>query len=111
MSFVINITDVNLYSYDQISISAFLYYIFSAVGITAGAHRLWSHKSYRARTPLKILLAFMQTAAFQVLRDVALLTLIIIIIFLGYICVTHKLIYKMIDQARIFKECPLHILL
>ncbi|KAK3091664.1 hypothetical protein FSP39_021653 [Pinctada imbricata] len=41
------------------------YYLFSAMGITAGAHRLWSHRSYRAKTPLRVLLAVMQTAAFQ----------------------------------------------
>lgn len=26
----------------------------SGVGITAGPHRLWSHKSYKAKTPLKV---------------------------------------------------------
>ncbi|XP_052068569.1 stearoyl-CoA desaturase 5-like [Mytilus californianus] len=41
------------------------YYIFSAVGITAGAHRLWSHRSYKAKTPLRILLAMMNSAALQ----------------------------------------------
>ncbi|CAC5381288.1 unnamed protein product [Mytilus coruscus] len=41
------------------------YYIFSAVGITAGAHRLWSHRSYKAKTPLRILLAIMNSAALQ----------------------------------------------
>nr|XP_022919344.1 acyl-CoA Delta(11) desaturase-like [Onthophagus taurus]XP_022919345.1 acyl-CoA Delta(11) desaturase-like [Onthophagus taurus]XP_022919347.1 acyl-CoA Delta(11) desaturase-like [Onthophagus taurus]XP_022919348.1 acyl-CoA Delta(11) desaturase-like [Onthophagus taurus] len=35
------------------------------LGITCGAHRLWSHKSYKAKTPLKILLVIMQTLAFQ----------------------------------------------
>lgn len=34
-------------------------------GITAGAHRLWSHRSYKATLPLKILLMIFHTAAFQ----------------------------------------------
>ncbi|XP_067619742.1 acyl-CoA Delta-9 desaturase [Eurosta solidaginis] len=37
----------------------------SSIGITAGAHRLWSHKSYTASTPLKILLVFLFTIAGQ----------------------------------------------
>ncbi|XP_039286045.1 acyl-CoA Delta(11) desaturase isoform X2 [Nilaparvata lugens] len=36
-----------------------------ATGITAGAHRLWAHKAYRARWPLRLLLAVFQTLAFQ----------------------------------------------
>lgn len=46
--------------------SAFLLYQISALGITAGAHRLWSHKSYKARLPLRILLAFFNLISFQV---------------------------------------------
>jgi len=38
----------------------------SGFGITAGAHRLWAHKAYKARTPLRLFLAYMQTVAFQV---------------------------------------------
>ncbi|KAH8360074.1 hypothetical protein KR093_010471 [Drosophila rubida] len=37
----------------------------SGIGITAGAHRLWSHKSYTASLPLRILLAFMFSIAGQ----------------------------------------------
>ncbi|CAG7719534.1 unnamed protein product [Allacma fusca] len=29
----------------------------SGLGVTIGAHRLWSHRSFKARIPLKILLA------------------------------------------------------
>ena len=29
---------------------------FSAIGITAGAHRLWSHRSYKAKLPLRYIL-------------------------------------------------------
>ncbi|MGH0123512.1 UNVERIFIED_CONTAM: hypothetical protein FKN15_012281 [Acipenser sinensis] len=40
-------------------------FLFSALGITAGAHRLWSHRSYKARLPLRIFLAFANSMAFQ----------------------------------------------
>lgn len=43
----------------------FWVYTFSALGITAGAHRLWSHKTYKAKTPLRIFLAFCNSMAFQ----------------------------------------------
>ncbi|KAF4518902.1 hypothetical protein B566_EDAN006740 [Ephemera danica] len=36
-----------------------------AVGITAGAHRLWSHRAYKAKLPLRLILAAFQTMAFQ----------------------------------------------
>jgi len=35
------------------------------LGITAGAHRLWSHKAYKAKWPLKIILTFFNTIAHQ----------------------------------------------
>ncbi|XP_015789993.1 acyl-CoA desaturase [Tetranychus urticae] len=31
--------------------------LFSSMGVTAGAHRLWSHKSYKAKVPLRVYLA------------------------------------------------------
>lgn len=37
----------------------------SIVGITGGAHRLWSHRSYKARLPLRIYLMILQTFAIQ----------------------------------------------
>jgi len=40
-------------------------YIMGGWGITAGAHRLWSHRSYKAKLPLRILLAFFNSIAFQ----------------------------------------------
>ncbi|XP_060803766.1 (11Z)-hexadec-11-enoyl-CoA conjugase-like [Amyelois transitella] len=40
----------------------------SGFGITAGVHRLWSHRAYRARLPLRILLAFLFTITGQ--RDI-----------------------------------------
>lgn len=40
-------------------------YIVSILGMTAGVHRLWSHRSYKAKLPLKIILAFFSTIAYQ----------------------------------------------
>ncbi|CAK9795435.1 Acyl-CoA Delta-9 desaturase [Anthophora quadrimaculata] len=37
----------------------------AAVGITAGAHRLWAHRAYKARWPMRLLLMICQTIAFQ----------------------------------------------
>lgn len=44
---------------------AMLMYSFSGLGITAGAHRLWAHRSYKAKFPLRVLLALFNTIAFQ----------------------------------------------
>ena len=41
-------------------------YIYAGIGITAGAHRLWAHRAYKAKLPLRALLASMQSTAFQV---------------------------------------------
>ncbi|VVC89944.1 acyl-CoA Delta-9 desaturase-like isoform X2 [Leptidea sinapis] len=40
-------------------------YLASGLGITAGAHRLWAHKSYKAKLPLRIMLTVFNTIAFQ----------------------------------------------
>lgn len=40
-------------------------YILSGLGITAGAHRLWAHKSYSAKLPLRIFLVICNYMAFQ----------------------------------------------
>ncbi|XP_076673446.1 acyl-CoA Delta-9 desaturase-like isoform X2 [Andrena cerasifolii] len=40
-------------------------YISSAMGVTAGAHRLWSHRAYKAKWPLQVLLMILQTTTFQ----------------------------------------------
>ncbi|XP_076239713.1 acyl-CoA Delta-9 desaturase-like [Calliopsis andreniformis] len=37
----------------------------SALGTTAGAHRLWAHRAYKAKLPLRIFLMLLQTLAFQ----------------------------------------------
>ncbi|EER10925.1 stearoyl-coa desaturase, putative, partial [Perkinsus marinus ATCC 50983] len=40
-------------------------YVLSALGITAGAHRLWSHRSYRATYPLRVFLMICNSFANQ----------------------------------------------
>jgi hypothetical protein len=45
---------------------AFLLYLMGGLGITAGAHRLWAHRTYKATLPLRVLLALFQTIALQV---------------------------------------------
>lgn len=39
--------------------------IAAAQGITSGAHRLWAHRSYKAKLPLRIILGIFQTVALQ----------------------------------------------
>jgi len=41
------------------------FYYMSGLGITAGCHRYWAHKSYKAKLPLRLILALFQTIAFQ----------------------------------------------
>nr|XP_017102661.2 acyl-CoA Delta-9 desaturase-like [Drosophila bipectinata] len=35
------------------------------LGVTAGAHRLWSHRSYKAKWPMRLILTIFNTIAFQ----------------------------------------------
>ncbi|KAH1021468.1 hypothetical protein HUJ04_010977 [Dendroctonus ponderosae] len=44
---------------------AYFYTMYAAFGITAGAHRLWAHRSYTAKLPLRIFLMLAQSAALQ----------------------------------------------
>ena len=46
--------------------TAYIYYVVSITGIGAGAHRLWSHRTYKARLPLRVFLIIANTMAFQV---------------------------------------------
>lgn len=46
-------------------ISLFVLLACSSLGITAGYHRLWAHRAYEAKLPLKILLMIMGTFAVQ----------------------------------------------
>ncbi|ENN77333.1 hypothetical protein YQE_06159, partial [Dendroctonus ponderosae] len=47
------------------TIYGILLYQMSAFGITGGAHRLWAHRSYKAKWPLKVILLICQTLAHQ----------------------------------------------
>ncbi|EDX13199.1 acyl-CoA Delta-9 desaturase isoform X1 [Drosophila simulans] len=49
----------------QTCILAYLLYVVSGLGITAGAHRLWAHRSYKAKWPLRVILVIFNTIAFQ----------------------------------------------
>ncbi|KAL6072209.1 hypothetical protein STEG23_017190 [Scotinomys teguina] len=40
-------------------------YVVTGLSITAGAHRLWSHRTYKARLPLRLFLIIANTMAFQ----------------------------------------------
>ncbi|KAG9509488.1 Acyl-CoA desaturase, partial [Fragariocoptes setiger] len=44
---------------------AYLLYVLSGLGVTAGVHRLWSHRSYKAKWPLRLLLAVFNTTAYE----------------------------------------------
>lgn len=39
--------------------------MFGGMGITAGAHRLWAHRTYKANYKLRLLLAMANLIAFQ----------------------------------------------
>jgi len=47
------------------SILAYFMYMVGGLGITAGAHRLWSHKTYKAKFPLRMLLMVLNSSAFE----------------------------------------------
>ena len=57
--------NINTILHNCICLGIFLY-IISGLGITGGAHRLWAHRSYKAKWPLRVLLCFFNTIAFQV---------------------------------------------
>jgi len=44
---------------------AYFLYMLGGIGITAGAHRLWAHRSYKAKWPLRVILACFQSLAFE----------------------------------------------
>ncbi|KAL1491760.1 hypothetical protein ABEB36_012310 [Hypothenemus hampei] len=47
------------------SIYAIIMYQLGGFGITAGAHRLWSHRAYKAKWQMRLFLAFCNTLAFE----------------------------------------------
>lgn len=51
-------------SWEMLLFSASLWW-WSGLGITAGAHRLWSHKSFKAHFPLRVFLMLLNSMAFQ----------------------------------------------
>ncbi|XP_072392425.1 acyl-CoA Delta-9 desaturase-like [Diabrotica undecimpunctata] len=65
------ITIYGLYKFftGQLKLSAvafsFLLGHLGILGVTAGAHRLWAHRTYKAKLPLRIFLMFLQTCALQ----------------------------------------------
>ncbi|XP_011883209.1 PREDICTED: acyl-CoA Delta(11) desaturase-like [Vollenhovia emeryi] len=44
---------------------AILLYQLSILGVTAGVHRLWSHRAYKAKWPLQLLLMILSTTTYQ----------------------------------------------
>ncbi|XP_072943233.1 acyl-CoA Delta(11) desaturase-like [Epargyreus clarus] len=40
-------------------------FVLAELGITAGVHRLWTHRAYKAKMPLQIILMVMNSIAFQ----------------------------------------------
>ena len=41
------------------------FYMVTGLGVTAGAHRLWTHKSYKAHWSVRLVLMILNTGAFQ----------------------------------------------
>ncbi|CAG8759362.1 36976_t:CDS:2, partial [Racocetra persica] len=54
-------TDIQL----KTLIWAIIYYFITGLGITAGYHRLWAHRSYKASRPLEIFLVFAASGAVE----------------------------------------------
>ncbi|XP_020279096.1 acyl-CoA Delta(11) desaturase-like [Pseudomyrmex gracilis] len=42
----------------------FVIYVLSIIGTTAGSHRLWAHRAYKAKWPLRVILMIFQTLAY-----------------------------------------------
>ena len=60
------VVEVASYPNHWILLDAFVWYQLSGLlGITAGAHRLWSHRSYRAKLPARVLMMVANCIAFQ----------------------------------------------
>lgn len=59
--FYLALTQAKIYT----ALFAFATIYTSGFGITAGAHRLWSHRAYKAKWPLRLLLVFLFTITGQ----------------------------------------------
>lgn len=55
--------------------AAYFLYVATAMSVTAGAHRLWAHKTYKANLPLRLILLWFFTMAFQVIVYLAITSL------------------------------------
>jgi hypothetical protein len=60
-----SLSSCTIYEY-VIPLAAFILYEAGILGITAGAHRLWSHRAYKAKWPMRLILMLFHTSAFQV---------------------------------------------
>ncbi|XP_022814446.1 acyl-CoA Delta(11) desaturase-like [Spodoptera litura] len=49
----------------QTWVFAILLHVVTNLGVSVGAHRLWTHKSFQAKLPLRVILLFLFTMAFQ----------------------------------------------
>ena len=54
---LIKIHGMNIKIVHMIFVAEYLYGYCGGLGVTAGAHRYWTHKTYRAKLPLRIILA------------------------------------------------------
>jgi stearoyl-CoA desaturase (delta-9 desaturase) len=45
------------------SVADTIYGVICGIGVTAGVHRYWTHKSYKAKLPLRIILATLYLGA------------------------------------------------
>lgn len=71
--------------------------VFSGFGITAGAHRLFSHKSYKANAKLRLLLTFLFTISGQVKFDEYLQLLLIMYVYFLFFSVMPILGHMIIE--------------
>lgn len=49
----------------QTLVFAYVLYVLGSVGVMAGAHRLWSHRSFKAKWPARLILAFFLSMAYE----------------------------------------------
>ncbi|XP_002137841.2 acyl-CoA Delta(11) desaturase-like [Drosophila pseudoobscura] len=49
----------------QTDVFAVILFSLASLGITAGAHRLWAHRTYKANVAVRLILLFFNTLAFQ----------------------------------------------
>ncbi|KAI5756069.1 hypothetical protein M8J77_021776 [Diaphorina citri] len=60
---------IYLMFFNQVQLKTILYMLFvgfiSGEGVTAGAHRLWAHRTYSAKWPLRLILMLANSMAFQ----------------------------------------------